>query len=52
MSKNNLYRSLTQSQEYIVKQMNLHEIEKAIAKVKGDRSFDKQIKKIWDRFIK
>ncbi len=32
--------------------MNRHEIEKAIQEVRGERDFDKRIKKIWDRFIK
>ncbi len=36
----------------ITEVMNHHEIEKAITAVKGERQFDKDIKKIWDRFLK
>jgi hypothetical protein len=32
--------------------LNQHEIEKAILQVVGERNFDKEIKKIWDRVLK
>jgi len=51
-TNSNLYKYFDRYRGHIRKVMDLHEIDKAIRGVIGERQFDKSIKKIWDRVLK
>ena len=52
MKENKMYAYFDRYRGYIQRVMNLHEIEKAIIKVRGARHFDKRIRAIWQRLLK
>ena len=51
-NSNKLYRYFDRYRGYIKTVMNMHEIDKAIRSVIGERQFDKRIRDIWDRVLR
>ena len=47
----NMVDAYQKCKPYIVRVMNLHEIDKAIRLVKGPRDFDPAIRRVWDRLL-
>jgi hypothetical protein len=52
MKYNDLYKYFDSCRGCMQRVMNLHEIDKAICSVVGERQFDKHIRQIWDRVLK